>query len=167
MPQNKIFIFGLDRAGKTVMTNYFCTGVVEEKQRPTLNFSPKTLVLKKLRSTLWDAPGQSKFRSMWLKNVARSKALVYVVDMSAQERYDESYKELNDFLGKIPSTEAPLILLLNKMDVDGAKQQIETVKSLFSISEIFPNPIHIRETTIRDTTTLDEVKGLLEEILGE
>ena len=167
MPQNKIFIFGLDRAGKTVLTNYLCQGIVDKNVRPTLNFNPKTMMMKKLKSGIWDTPGQSKFRSMWLRNVARSNVLVYVIDVADKERHEESFTELSNFLGKIGESSAPLIILLNKMDLKGTKDQINKLKSQFEVSGIFKNPVSFLETTIEDTATLDKVKSKLEEILGE
>jgi ADP-ribosylation factor family protein len=85
--------------------------------------------------------------------------------MGDNEKFEESHAELRKFLSKLGETSAPLIILLHKMDVEGASQNVEEVQELFSFSDIFTNSVLFMETTIQDPATLDELKNLIEEVL--
>jgi small GTP-binding protein len=161
----KVFIFGLDRAGKTIITKYITKGIIDETFRPTLAFTPQNLVFPEVKIQLWDTPGQIKFRKQWLKNVARSKLLVFVLDVNDPVRFDEAKQELTDFIKGLYNMDAPLIIVYHKMDLPVAQENIGKAKKMLDVEKITIQDIHQIETSIKDVGTLDTLKQMMHDLL--
>lgn len=58
-----ISIFGLDKAGKSVITHYFLTGEIQQDLRPTTAINYSHLMLVDLAVRFADFPGQVTFFS--------------------------------------------------------------------------------------------------------
>jgi small GTP-binding protein len=164
---NKIYVFGIDRAGKTVLINYLTKGTIDKTFKPTLNFNSKTMIVRNLRSAVWDTPGQKKFRKMWLRNVANSKVLVFVLDTGDPDRFAEAKDELVNFLRDLENISAPLIFCYSKMDMDPTKKNKKIAEKLFDLPNLYEHQIYSLETSIEDTPTLDSLKEMVMSILED
>ncbi|OQB16190.1 MAG: GTPase ObgE [Candidatus Omnitrophica bacterium ADurb.Bin205] len=77
----------------------------------------------------------------FLRHVERTKVLIHVVDISGFEGRDpvEDYKAINQELKKYNKSVArkPQIIALNKMDLDGAKENLKRFRKLVK-KEVYP-----------------------------
>jgi GTPase SAR1 family protein len=164
----KNLCFWARSAGKTVITNYLTSGTLDRTFKPTLAPDPQMLVLKQLKSRIWDMPGQQKFREMWVKYVTGSKVLVHVVDTADADRFDEAYQELNklvESMGKDNAAFPPLIELFHKTDIQGSSDRIATIKAKYLKYDIYPGQIIEMQSSIKDPGSLDRLKDQILDLL--
>ena len=112
-----ISICGLDNAGKTTIIKYFIHG----KQIDTVSTSGvnrETISLPGLEIIVHDLGGQPQFRGSWQGYNENADAIVYVVDATDTERMEEAKQFLDLVLTHQRKDNAPLLLLLNKVDSD-------------------------------------------------
>ncbi|MBR6516529.1 MAG: GTPase ObgE [Bacilli bacterium] len=103
----------------------------------------------------------------FLKHVERTKVIVHIIDMSATDGRDpvEDYKiirkELGDF--KEDLLKRAEILVANKMDVEGAEENLKRFKALTGIENIIPISAYtkdnLNELLYKIADTLDEVRS--------
>ena len=103
----------------------------------------------------------------FLKHVERTKVIVHIIDMSATDGRDpvEDYKiirkELGDF--KEDLLKRAEILVANKMDVEGAEENLKRFKELTGIENIIPISAYtkdnLNELLYKIADTLDEVRS--------
>ena len=106
-----------------------------------------------------DLPGLIKGASLgeglgdkFLKHIERTRVIAHILDMSGSEGRDpiEDYeiinKELEDFDKKI--IEKPQIVIANKMDLDGAKENLKRFKEKYDVK--------VFETSAITATGIDE-----------
>ena len=103
----------------------------------------------------------------FLKHVERTKVIVHIIDMSATDGRDpvEDYKiirkELGDF--KEDLLRRAEILVANKMDVEGAEENLKRFKELTGIENIIPISAYtkdnLNELLYKIADTLDEVRS--------
>jgi small GTP-binding protein len=164
MAYNKIFIFGLDCAGKTVITNYLSKGVVDEKTKPTLSFLQQKVILPKLKLMVFDTPGQIRFRPMWAEHVKNTKVLIFVLETSDAKRYAEAKDELMTFIKRLYFENPWMIFLFHQMDKPAAKANLEKAKTFFEIEKIYPK-VRILETNIQNIKTLDILREQINDLI--
>lgn len=156
--KRKIFIFGLDRAGKTVTTNYFIKKSQTETYRPTTAFSIKSWNIHKIRFHLWDAPGQENFRKLWIRGIQLADILLFILDTSDNERFNEAKSEMEQILSELPENTAPLLICYHKIDLIKAKENLDVAKSVFADVSILKHDRIDFETSIKDSASLDSVE---------
>ena len=139
----KIFIFGLDRAGKTFLTNYLFARIVEKSYNPTLGFNIQNFELADFGIQIWDAPGQKGFRKLWSRGYRDADMLVYVVDTADPDRYEESREEFDNVISNMTNKKLPLIFCFHKMDLPESKANIEKARKAFVSSILNRNYIII------------------------
>src|SRR5699024_6606289 len=78
---------------------------------------------------------------VFLKHIERTRVLVHVVDMGAEDGRDpvEDYAIINTELEKYNEKlmSKPMVVAANKMDMDGAKENLERFKLAYPDVEIF------------------------------
>jgi small GTP-binding protein len=174
MGQNKIFICGLDRAGKTVISLYMSKGIIDMNTRPTLAFQTHQLIHPKIKATIFDAPGQIKLRNLWADNVKESKVLIFVLDTADAPRFEEAKKELFTFLKKCYSIRAPLLFVFHKMDLPEAKANLKKATEFFDLQNIYkliefrnidPITIYSIESNVKDPKSLDDLRERIYQLI--
>jgi small GTP-binding protein len=163
MPE-KVFLFGLDKAGKTVITNYLTRGVVDTNTVPTQAFVQRMLVLPKLEVVLWDSPGQVMYRKQWYENVAESKVLIFVLDTSDSKRFPEAKREFDDFINGCYNLRAPVIFCFHKIDLPEAKNNLENAEKFFGLAKYHLQKIVSLKTTIKDTKSLNALRDRIQDL---
>jgi small GTP-binding protein len=170
MVGDAISIVGLDKAGKTVIGHYLASGIIFEETRPTLSVNYSQMILSEVQFMLMDCPGQIKFRNKWKTALDKSKFIIYVVDTADKKRFYESDTELKNILSNPDYAQIPLIILFHKMDMSDAKKNLSEAKTIFNqdaIQEYGARKLVFMETSMLNTTSLDDVKFYIEkEILG-
>lgn len=117
-----------------------------------------------------DLPGLIKGASLgeglgdkFLKHIERTRVIAHILDMSGSEARDpiEDYeiirKELKDFNEKLMSK--PEIVIANKMDLEGAKDNLEKFKEKYNI------PVY--ETSAINSEGLDEALVAIADVLDK
>lgn len=102
----------------------------------------KSFVLADLPGLIEGASLGEGLGDKFLKHIERTRVIAHVVDMSGFEGRDpyEDYviinKELENFNKKL--LERPQIIIANKMDMEGAKENLENFKQKVTDKKIFP-----------------------------
>ncbi len=145
-------IIGLDRSGKTSFIQRIKTGQFHEKMVPTLGQAMVDCKIMHEGSEkvikFIDMPGQLKLRYTWMKTVIKPNILLYMIDITDSERFEESKTEFIGFAAKHFDKSAPdpipkdtyMQVLLNKVDLleNGDRElskRIEQIKKLFKFEE--------------------------------
>ncbi|TFF97583.1 MAG: hypothetical protein EU547_03930 [Promethearchaeota archaeon] len=136
----KILMLGLDNAGKTSITLTF------KKKKNLLSYlslkPTRKMNIEKFSTpqgdiSIFDFGGQLKFRENTLKNFSKHlagvKKIIYVIDIQARDRYDETIKyfsRIMEFIEKEPES-IDISIFLHKYD-----PYITSIKEFENIDEI-------------------------------
>lgn len=127
----KVFLFGVDEAGKTSLVRRIKTGQFNDNYfTPTRKFNIEYVQREKEESStitaFWDMPGQNLFREKWLTGLQDSNILVYMIDVANQLRFKESKREFWKILRNYELSNIPLLILGNKIDLlTSSKENID------------------------------------------
>ncbi|MHA1732717.1 MAG: ADP-ribosylation factor family protein [Promethearchaeota archaeon] len=117
----KLFIFGLDQAGKTTIVER----LKEKKfvpQQPTLGVNITQIVLDRVKFSVVDVGGQKHLRDGWADQIQNPHVLVFVVDgADSDDRLAEARGELLKILSLDKTGDIPLLVLQNKTDLEGSR----------------------------------------------
>jgi small GTP-binding protein len=160
----KVFLFGIDNAGKTALSKALKGEKVTETE-PTITFDITKLVIKQVEFAVWDAPGQIKFRVAWKEGLQKAQVLMFVVDVTDSPRFDESKSELDKVLNTLETARIPLVICFNKMDLPAAQKNHKLALEKFKIQNIRDRKVYSFETTITKPESLNAVKEKLAEII--
>src|SRR3990167_1268644 len=132
----RILMLGLDAAGKTTILYQF-----KEKECirtiPTIGFNVETIQMNKINLTVWDIGGQNKIRSLWEHYYEGSTAVIWVLDASDNERFDEACFELHKVMLHRALRGAVLLVLANKSDlVQGSESLDEKVRNNLDLDKL-------------------------------
>lgn len=130
----RLLILGLDNAGKTTVLKRFNGEDISEVS-PTLGFQIKTLHFAGYALSVWDVGGQSSIRAYWRNFFEQTDGLVWVVDSTDAGRLAACREELHALLKQERLSGAPLLVLYNKADVEGA-WPLERVRDFLGLQEI-------------------------------
>lgn len=142
--QVNIAIVGLDNAGKTTLLNFLIEGEPTETI-PTMGVNYKEIKLKKIKLNMMDLGGQVAFRKFWKGPIQTSQVLIFVLDGSDTERFDEANNELNNALELFPE-DLPLLILVNKCDLDNFVNKDKIIE-IFELDILLGRDWHIENTS--------------------
>ncbi|MFO8018061.1 MAG: ADP-ribosylation factor-like protein [Promethearchaeia archaeon] len=165
MAKNKIFMFGLDNAGKSTLSEYIRKEKVLDDPKPTKSFNINDMILDDLEYILWDVPGQIKFRKKWKKGVLDTNILVFVLDTADKERFDEAKKELYRVLNDLETRSVPLIVCFHKMDLDEAQSNFKEAKETLELSRIEEREGYWFKTSVKNGVGIDDLKDKLVDLV--
>ncbi|KAI7839059.1 hypothetical protein COHA_007201 [Chlorella ohadii] len=132
----KVLIIGLDRAGKTTLLERLKTlytdvpGLEADKVLPTVGLNLAHFEALGAPLLCWDVGGAAGLRGIWSKYYAECHALVFCVDAADGGRLDEAKAALDRALGDRDLYGAPLLVLCNKHDCEGAASPAEVAEAL-------------------------------------
>ncbi len=118
-PIVKVFVYGLDNAGKTSLMRLLATGKFDfDYFPPTKKFRITNVKLESgIKLILWDMPGQRIFRENWLRGAQASNLLLFVLDSADEERFAEAKEEFWNILNLFELQGVSIAFLLNKIDL--------------------------------------------------
>jgi len=125
--EKKVIFLGLDSAGKTTLVSFLQNGTFIE-HTPTMGKEMTKMEVQGIRINIMDMGGQQDFRDLWLHEMADAECVIFMVDASAPERFNEAKIELwklSDVFKK-----KPLIVLANKYDLSPVAQVGEIINVL-------------------------------------
>lgn len=150
-----ILVIGLDGAGKTTVLEKVkglysdLPGMDPEKILPTvglnvgkIDFSSSTKLI------MWDLGGQLGLRKIWDKYYADCHAILFVVDASNPDRFEEAKDALDKPLGSRDTFGAPLLVMASKCDDQGAQSSAEVASSL-GLSAVTSRPHKVLQVSSR------------------
>ncbi len=157
MAKINIFVFGLNKVGKTTLVEY----LREKKfipQSPTIGVSISQIIFANLTMEFTDVGGQKQFRQMWEEHLKQPHVLVYVIDASDrdEDRVQDGRFELHKLLKNPKATGIPLLILLNKVDVATRMQKL-VVEKKFALDSIKDREVAVYEVSAMTGQNLDAV----------
>ena len=117
-----IVMVGLDSSGKTSLM-YKAKLKEHIKVHPTMAFNVECVnATKKLKYRIWDIGGRESNRPLWKAYVRRTEGVVFVVDSTDSNRFEEAQHELFNLLNSESAklNHVPVLILANKQDCIGA-----------------------------------------------
>jgi small GTP-binding protein len=165
MSKNKIFMFGLDFAGKSTLSEYIRKEEVLDDPKPTKTFNIEGMILQDLEFILWDAPGQLEYRKRWNKGILDTNILMFVLDTADKERFDEAKRELDRVINDLETRGAPLIVCFHKMDLEEAQSNFEEAKDTLQISHIDEREGYWFKTSVKTGKGIEPLKDKLVELV--
>ncbi|XP_037291413.2 ADP-ribosylation factor-like protein 13B [Rhipicephalus microplus] len=122
-----LLMIGLDNAGKTSTTKHLLRGTYANPEDvvPTVGFSSVETERCGFHVTICDLGGGAKIRAIWERYYALAHGLVLVVDASATHRAPECRSTVAQVLADPRIGGKPLLVLLNKQDLETAVDEME------------------------------------------
>jgi small GTP-binding protein len=167
MTKYKVFLFGLDYAGKTSIVNSIKDLPDPGNTTPTMKFDISDMILENTEFVIWDAPGQLSYRKKWDVGALESEILCFVLEITAPERFDEAKKVLIEILDESETKNFPLIICFNKIDIIEAKKNLPKVKELFKPDQFFGRQVYQLETSIMNPDSILKLKKLFVDIIAQ
>lgn len=140
-------VIGLDSSGKTSLLYRLKLQEFVETI-PTKGFNMERIKVamgnSKTNTTtfqVWDVGGQEKLRPLWKSYTRRTDGLVFVVDASEAERMEEAKAELHRMARSAENQGVPILILVNKQDLDGSMSASE-VEKLLALHELSSSTLY-------------------------
>lgn len=144
----KLFIFGLDRAGKTTSVEF----LRENKfipQQPTLGVNVTQIVMNKIKFNIVDVGGQKQLRKTWADQIQSPNILIFVVDGSEPDyRLQEARDELHRILALDKTKYLPLLILQNKIDLPVSKS-IDEIEAALELDKVLDRPMMMYQVSAK------------------
>ncbi len=171
MITQKLFLFGIDCAGKTSLSQALRTGKVNPDNQPTKAFNVTDMVLKDFDKNtefkIWDAPGQVSFRKTWGRGMDSANMMVFVLDTADNKRYQEAKKVLLQVTNDMETNRVPILVLYHKIDLPEAQAHLAEAKGVFNEGLFSERKVYLLETSVKDANSVEEVKKTIGKIVQE
>ncbi|MHA2365037.1 MAG: ADP-ribosylation factor-like protein [Candidatus Hodarchaeales archaeon] len=132
--EGNVAFIGLSFAGKTTILTRLRTEEFKEDTLRTMGLNVDSFEFKGVKFSAFDLGGQETFRMIWEPYLKNALAVVYVIDSSTPDLFNESAEVLHDCLNLIPK-KATLLLLANKSDLAG-ENALSEILSEFHFKEM-------------------------------
>ncbi|MBN2149917.1 MAG: hypothetical protein JW839_00595 [Candidatus Lokiarchaeota archaeon] len=158
-----LFVFGLDRAGKTTLLGYLKQGKYLD-HAPTLGIEVTSIVLGRIKFQFNDLGGQVAFRSTWMDHWADPDLLVFMVDAADAGRFAEAKAALWSILDRPEAKGKPLLVISNKVDLPDARS-IESIKLALALEAITDRDVGVNEVSVKENKNMDKTLAFLASIV--
>ncbi|XP_015788752.1 ADP-ribosylation factor-like protein 13B [Tetranychus urticae] len=141
----RLMTFGLDGAGKTSFVKYILKDSSSDIV-PTIGFSSVDLKnFQKFNVQVYDTGGGKNIRDIWINYFPFIHGLVLVIDSADTKRIDQVKEILESVVSNRRIQGKPLLVLINKQDVEGAMDEnaLVTAINLNSIVNKYKIPTRV------------------------
>ncbi len=152
----KVFLCGLDNAGKTTLVHYLKTGEFLANLLPTRKFQIEHVSLGDINVIVWDMPGQEIFRTSWLKGAQDSNLFLFMLDLADRSRWDIAKIELWKMLNRFELKGVPLLVLGNKKDLVNGNMRRENVLGELELQHVKNRSWNLVFTSIKNKEGIEE-----------
>lgn len=158
-PLVKVFVYGIDFAGKSSLMRLLSTGKFDfDYFPPTKKFRITNVKLDSgVKLICWDMPGQKIFRSDWLRGAQASNLLLFVLDCADPGRFSESKEELWNMLNLYELKSIPLLFLVNKTDLAECDKNPDSIIEKFKLNELHDRDWSIVFSSLPNNTGISEL----------
>ncbi len=161
----KLFVFGLDKAGKTAILNRL-QGKPFEPTQPTLSVDIEQLEKEHLLFQTFDLAGQMSLRSQWTQYLPGSNGLIFVVDCNDPTRFKEAFAEFIRIIENPDAKIRPILIYANKKDLY-KKFEASKFASIFDLRKLVKNPWKVVPCSAKTGEGIEEgLKWLVDNILA-
>ncbi|KYR01223.1 GTP-binding protein Sar1A [Tieghemostelium lacteum] len=143
-----LLFLGLDNAGKTTLLGVLKDGRLSA-YRPTFHPTSEELSMGNIKFRTFDLGGHESARKIWKDYYASVDAIVYLVDSSNSDRFEESKRELDALLSSDELSNVPFLILGNKVDIPGTPSE-----------EKFRAALGLQQTTGKGKVPLNGVRPI-------
>lgn len=146
----QIAMLGLDLSGKTTCL-YRLKFNQYTQTKPTIGFNVEKVTVDSGSArgslfTIWDYSGQDKTRPLWKSYIRKADGIIYVVDSTDKERFEEAKIELVKLLRSSDNPGLPVVVLANKQDMPDSLG-CSDVEKVLGLHELPPNQLwHVEPT---------------------
>lgn len=163
--QYRIIMIGLDNAGKTQILYKLKLGDTITTI-PTVGFNVETVSYKWVNLVVWDIGGQDKLRTLWRHYYEGLNGLIFVIDASDRERIREAIESLSTELVQPQMQKAPILILANKQDIEGAISAEELTDVLHTLFKGHDRNFKVFETVAtKDIGIIQGIDWLFNELV--
>lgn len=157
----KIFLFGLDNAGKSTLLKFMKEGCIDDDLRPTREFDVIEFFINDLSCHIWDAPGQKLYRDRWPKRIKYTTTLLFILDVADKVRFSEAKDELYNILYKDDVAKVPLIICFHKMDLKEAQDNLVDAYLAMDLESIKDREVYWLKTSVHTEEDVEDLKVML------
>jgi len=125
----RILLLGLDNAGKTTILKTLASEEINQIT-PTQGFNIKSVQTQGFKLNVWDIGGQRRIRPYWRNYFENTDILIYVIDSTDQNRFEETGEELTELLEDEKLVGVPLLIFANKQDLVTAAKASDIAEGL-------------------------------------
>lgn len=148
-------LVGLESTGKTTLLNVLAVGHPVETL-PTIGLNVKVVQKDGVQMKVWDLGGQERFRSEWGRYTQGCDCIVYCVDASDYQRAELAGQELAKLLSDRSLNGLPLLVCLNKIDLEPHMSKEECIDML-NLGSVKVNPWIVVPISALRQTNIEEV----------
>uniref|UniRef100_A0A6B2LKB2 Uncharacterized protein n=1 Tax=Arcella intermedia TaxID=1963864 RepID=A0A6B2LKB2_9EUKA len=138
-----VILVGLDNAGKTTLLHVLKTNTLKQSP-PSKNPTMEEVSVGLITFKAYDMGGNVRERFLWVDYFPLVDAIVFMVDTADRSRLLEAKEVLDGILSLEQVAKTPILIMGNKIDVQGAVSEDELSKTLGCTSD----HIHIEMTSI-------------------
>jgi len=131
--EGTVIFLGVDNAGKTSLMSVLRDGKISQSP-PTYHGTCEELKMGNLTIKAHDLGGHKQARVLWKRYLYATDAVVFIVDAADKARFGEVRDELHELLMNEDVADCPILILGNKIDVDGAAAEDELKRALMLTS---------------------------------
>ena len=135
----KLFLYGIDNAGKSSFMRYLKTdGKFDHNYfPPTKKFVIHKIELEQnVKLIFWEMPGQQSFRRVWLRGVQDSNLLMFMLDAADKERYMEAKGAFWSIITQPEVRDVPVLFIVNKIDLLDNEMELQNIAQVFSLPDL-------------------------------
>ncbi|MHA1997394.1 MAG: ADP-ribosylation factor-like protein, partial [Promethearchaeota archaeon] len=154
-----IFLFGLDRAGKTTLVEY----LKQEKfmdHAPTLGINLSHVTLGNVKFEFNDLGGQKAFRPNWMDYWKKPDLMIFMIDAADSARLNESRDALWSVLEKPETAGKSLLILSNKIDLPEARR-LDVIKDTLEIKKMSSRIVACYEVSVKENMNVEKALNFI------
>lgn len=154
-PEYRIVIMGLDASGKTsILYKMKLSDFVQTI--PTIGFNVETITYDNVNLTIWDVGGCDKIRPLIRHYFENTKGIVFVIDSQDRDRLSEVKEELWRMLGEETLIDVPVLIYLNKIDIECNGLQRDEIILEMKLNELKHRKVFVQSCSAKTGNGLYE-----------